>query len=149
MTESKKRLPITDAEWEVMRVAWAQEKVTSKEAAAILNEKKEWKGNTVKTLLSRLVEKKMLGTEKSGNKFIYYPLVEERKSIDTLSEEILEKICNTKAGKLIEQLISISELSVKDIASLEKALDEKKKTAVEKVICNCVPGQCSCHLNHG
>lgn len=149
MNEANKKLPITDAEWEVMRVAWAQGKVTSKEAAGILNEKMDWKGNTVKTLLSRLVDKEMLGTEKVGNKFIYYPLMEERKSIENLSEEILGKICNTKAGKLIEQLIELSELSVADVAQLEATIQGKKKTAIEKVICNCVPGQCSCHLIHG
>lgn len=44
---------ITDAEWEVMRVIWTQGKTTSREVHTLLNEKKEWKSTTVKTLLSR------------------------------------------------------------------------------------------------
>ena len=59
---------ITDAEWEVMRVIWTQGKTTSREVHTLLNEKKEWKSTTVKTLLSRLTDKGLVGTEKAGNK---------------------------------------------------------------------------------
>ena len=55
---------ITDAEWEVMRVIWTQGKTTSREVHTLLNEKKEWKSTTVKTLLSRLTDKGLVGTEK-------------------------------------------------------------------------------------
>ncbi|MGH2335515.1 BlaI/MecI/CopY family transcriptional regulator, partial [Enterococcus faecalis] len=75
---------ITDAEWEVMRVIWAQGKSTSREVQPLLNEKKECKSTTVKTLLSRLTDKVLVVTEKAGNKYIYYPLVEERQSVETV-----------------------------------------------------------------
>lgn len=137
---------ITDAEWEIMRVVWAQKETTSKEVTNILNSKTEWKTTTVKTLLSRLVDKKMLGTKPLGNKFIYFPIVEERQSIDALSEDILTKICSRKVGTFVETILSESLLSFEDIEKIEKLLQEKRKTAVEKVPCNCTPGQCQCHL---
>ncbi|MBO0440016.1 CopY/TcrY family copper transport repressor [Enterococcus sp. DIV0212c] len=146
MSDKKKALNITDAEWEVMRVAWATNETTSKEVTAILNEKTEWKSTTVKTLLSRLVEKGMLGTQRNGNKFTYFPLVEERKSIDVLSEEMLSKICSKKVGKVLESMINDSTLSFDDIDELSALLEEKRKTAVTVVPCNCIPGQCQCHL---
>ena len=62
---------ITDAEWEVMRVVWANGRVTSKEIISILKEKMDWKQATIKTLLGRLVEKGALNTEQEGRKFIY------------------------------------------------------------------------------
>lgn len=62
---------ITDAEWEVMRVVWANGRVTSKEIISILKEKMDWKQATIKTLLGRLVEKGVLNTEQEGRKFIY------------------------------------------------------------------------------
>ena len=146
MSDKKKTLAITDAEWEIMRVVWATQATTSKEVTEILNEKTEWKSTTVKTLLSRLVEKEMLGTKRNGNKFIYYPLVEERRSIDALSKDLLEKICSKKVGKVLETIINNSTLSFTDIDHLEKLLQEKKKTSVEVVPCNCITGQCQCHL---
>jgi len=62
---------ISEAEWEVMRVVWSNNQVTSKLVIEILKEKKSWSVSTIKTLLSRLVEKDMLQTEKIGNKFLY------------------------------------------------------------------------------
>lgn len=146
MSENKKSLKITDAEWEVMRVAWTTKETTSKEVTAALNEKTEWKSTTVKTLLSRLVDKGMLGTKRTGNKFIYFPLVEERSSIEILSQELLTKVCSKKVGKVLESIINDSLLSIDDIARLETLLKEKQKTAVKEVPCNCIPGQCQCHL---
>lgn len=148
MSEKKKILNITDAEWEVMRVAWATNETTSKEVTEILNEKTEWKSTTVKTLLSRLVDKEMLGTKKVGNKFVYFPLIEERKSIDALSAEMLAKVCSKKVGNVLESIIEDSQLSFSDIEHLEKLLQEKRQTAVDEVQCNCIPGQCQCRLVH-
>lgn len=137
---------ISDAEWEIMRVVWAQKETTSKAVTAILNNKTEWKATTVKTLLSRLVEKKMLATKPLGNKFIYFPIVAERQSIEALSEAILTKICSRKVATFVETILSASLLSFDDIEKIEKLLQAKRQTAVEKVPCNCTPGQCQCHL---
>lgn len=142
MTEPK----ITDAEWEVMRVVWAQQETTSNDVYTILNEKMQWKKNTIKTLLSRLTEKQLLATKPSGNKFIYYPLIEERQSLHTLSDELLGRVCSKKVGQIVEMIVQESTLSYADIERLEQLLQEKKKSAVDEVPCNCLPGQCQCHL---
>jgi len=110
----------------------------------ILNEKTDWKNTTVKTLLKRLVEKDMLTTEKVGNKFIYTPLVEQKKSVQNVTDDLLAKLCVTKVGNLIETIIADSDLSFDDIDRIEELLKEKRKTAVETVMCNCTPGQCKC-----
>ena len=68
---------ITDSEWEVMRVVWANQEVTSKEIVEILEQKKAWKPARTKTFIGRLVRKDMLKTEKVGNKFIYSTDVSE------------------------------------------------------------------------
>ena len=137
---------ITDAEWEVMRVSSTQGKTTSREVHTLLNEKKEWKSTTVKTLLSRLTDKGLVGTEKVGNKYIYYPLVEERRSVETVADELLAKVCSRKVGSVVETILTESQLSYDDLDRLEELLKEKRKTAVESVPCNCIPGQCQCHL---
>ena len=137
---------ITDAEWEVMRVIWTQGKTTSREVHTLLNEKKEWKSTTVKTLLSRLTDKGLVGTEKVGNKYIYYPLVEERRSVETVADELLAKVCSRKVGSVVETILTESQLSYDDLDRLEELSKEKRKTAVESVPCNCIPGQCQCHL---
>ncbi|WP_024620862.1 CopY/TcrY family copper transport repressor [Metaclostridioides mangenotii] len=144
MVDHNKKQNISPAEWEIMRVVWAKGETTSKEVFNILNEKTDWKNTTVKTLLKRLVEKDMLTTEKVGNKFIYTPLVEQKKSVQNVTDDLLAKLCVTKVGNLIETIIADSDLSFDDIDRIEELLKEKRKTAVETVMCNCTPGQCKC-----
>lgn len=130
---------ITDAEWEVMRIVWTQGATTSKEVQQLLNQKTEWKTTTVKTLLARLVEKELLTTEKVGNKFIYRSLIEEKSGIQLETDELLDKICAKEVGAVLKTIIDESSLSVEDIEQLEKALQKKKKKAVDVILCNCTP----------
>ena len=69
---------ITDAEWEVMRVVWANDLVTSKTVISVLKEKMDWTESTIKTILGRLVEKGVLNTEQEGRKFIYTANIVEK-----------------------------------------------------------------------
>ncbi len=140
---------ITDSEWEVMRVVWALEEVTSKEISHVLQQKMDWKPATTKTFIGRLVKKGMLQTEKSGNRFIYTAAVSEEDSLNTLKAGLFHHICSRAVGKMIADLIGEATLSHDDIAMLEEILQNKKKDAVDQVICNCVPGQCTCKKDHG
>jgi len=139
---------ITDSEWEVMRVVWTNNKVTSKEIIQVLERKKGWKPPTTKTFIGRLVKKGMLNTEKDGNRYLYTASVNEDESIKGATSELFELICNKEVGKTIAELISEATLSYEDIALLEEALKVKKKDAVDEVECNCTPGQCHCQSHH-
>lgn len=143
---------ITDAEWEVMRIVWTNNKATSKEISQVLEKKKGWKSATTKTLIGRLVKKGMLNTETQGNRYLYTASVNEDESIKGVTTELFELICNKEVGKTITELISKATLSHNDIAMLEEVIKMKKKDAVEEVECKCVPGQCHCqdhnHMKH-
>jgi hypothetical protein len=55
-------------------------------------------------------------------------------------------VCSRKVGSVVETILTESQLSYDDLDRLEELLKEKRKTAVESVPCNCIPGQCQCHL---
>ena len=139
---------ITDAEWEVMRVVWANDRVTSKKIISVLKEKMDWTQSTIKTILGRLVEKGVLDTEQEGRKFIYTANIEEKEAVRDCVEDIFKRICNKKVGNVIGSIIEDHVLSFDDIDRLEKILEMKKSFAVEEVDCNCPEGQCDCHLHH-
>ena len=139
---------ITDAEWEVMRVVWANDRVTSKKVISILQEKMDWTQSTIKTILGRLVEKGVLNTEQEGRKFIYIANIEEKEAVRDYAEDIFNRICNKKVGNVIGSIIEDHVLSFDDIKRLEEILEKKKAFAVEEVDCNCPEGQCECNLHH-
>ena len=135
---------ITGAEWEVMRVVWANEEVTSKFVSQVLGEKMQWKHTTVKTLLNRLLEKNVLKKRESGNKYIYYTEYNEQEIAEKYVTETFDRICKTKVGGMIKELIEKSLLSRKDLENIEKIVKEKKKNAPKKIKCMCIEGQCNC-----
>lgn len=141
-------IKITDAEWEVMRVAWAKETVTSKEIRVILENKKRWKAATIKTLIGRLVDKGALRTIKEGNKFIYSAAVTEEESMDSYTDDVLSRVCHKQSGHVISNMIAEATLSKVDIAMLKKLLEQKENTALDEIPCECALGQCECHLHH-
>ncbi len=144
---SKIKPNISDAEWEIMRVVWANQTVTSKQITEIVKEKMNWKQATIKTLIGRLVEKGMLKTEAVGNKYLYSPLISEEESLKSKTSDFFDHLCNRKVGTTIAELVREATLSHMDIQMLEELLKQKKAEAVVVVPCNCIPGQCECQ-NH-
>ena len=139
-------IQISEAEREVMRVVWANKSITSREIIDILEDKMNWKESTIKTLIGRLVDKNVLNTKKEGRKFIYSANISEETTIQSYSKDILSNVCNTHHSFVIRQFIEEAKLSADDIEELIQLLEEKAKTAPEVVPCECVPGQCECHL---
>ena len=142
-----KKQHITDAEWEVMRVVWANSEVTSKFVAEVLCEKMNWKQATIKALLNRLLEKNILKKREIGNKYIYSTDFTEKEVANSYILETFDKICKTKVGEMIGKVIENSELSFDDLDLILKAVEKKRKTAVKEVLCDCVEGQCNCKHN--
>lgn len=139
-----KKQHITDAEWEVMRVVWANSEVTSKFVTEVLCEKMNWKQSTIKTLLNRLLEKNILKKREIGNKYIYSTDFTEKEVANSYILGTFDKICKTKVGEMIGKVIENSELSFGDLDLILKAVEEKRKTAVKEVLCDCLEGQCNC-----
>lgn len=138
---------ITDAEWEVMRVVWANNEVTSRFVTKVLCEKMRWKQATIKTLLNRLLEKGVLKKREVGNRYIYSTDFTEKEVANSYILGTFNKICKTKVGEMIGKVIENSELSFDDLELILKAVEEKRNTAVKEVLCDCVKGQCNCEHN--
>lgn len=128
---------ISDAELEVMNILWEKDSATSRELSSILEKKKDWKNTTVKTLLSRLVDKGFLRTEKVSNYFVYSALISKESTLEYLTRNFNSNICSKSVADVIYQLINDNDLSSDDISRLENLL--KKKTANDNIKCNCIP----------
>lgn len=136
---------ITNAEWEVMRVVWTLQEVTSSQLIAALGENKAWSASTIKTLLTRLVEKGMLTSRREGRRFWYRALMTEDEGQWSRVSETFSKICLTKHGALLEKLLIETPLTEEDIIAFETLLEQKCQKPVARIVCQCLPEQCSCH----
>lgn len=135
-------MKISNAEWQVMKVIWAKGEVTSREIIETVATKFEWTPSTVKTLLSRLVEKQCITTKKVGNKFHYSSRFTEAESIEEIIREVNEKMCAVKLPNVIADLITQSEFTADDLERIEAIIHLKRQEVVECITCNCLVCDC-------
>lgn len=135
---------ISAAEWQVMRVLWANPGRSSQEIILALQEGFDWQASTIKTLLGRLKAKQYLKMEKKEGKYRYYPLVEEEQHIKEQVQILLAGICSTKQVHLIELILETGHFSKKQLNQLARNVQQLEKTAPTSLSCHCLSGQCTC-----
>jgi BlaI family penicillinase repressor len=118
---------ISDAEHAVMEVLWKRAPLTATEVADRVVEEKDWSLQTVKTLLSRLAAKAVVGTERDGRRFLYSPLVERDAYLTGVSRNFVDRLFGGKVMPLVAHLAEADELSADDIREIEELLRELKK----------------------
>ena len=118
---------ISDAEHAVMEVRWKRAPMTATEVADQLVQQKDWSLQTVKTLLSRLAAKAVVGTEREGRRFLYSPLVERDAYLTGVSRNFVDRLFGGKVMPLVAHLAEADELSADDIREIEELLRELKK----------------------
>lgn len=136
----EKESTISDSEWEVMRIIWTLEPVSSTKIIQELQAKKNWSESTIKTLLRRLVKKKLLTTTKEGRHFIYSANVNQTQVMTEAAEELLNRMCDMHKGEVLLQLIANSPISKSDLSKIKEIIATKEKDAPYMVPCNCLPG---------
>lgn len=121
-----KQMPsISDAEWQIMKVLWAQSPLSANEIVEKLEGSCSWKPKTIKTLIGRLVAKKALSYNNDNRTYFYYPIVEEQDCVLSESESFVKKVFNGSVNVMIANFLENKQLSKKEIAELKKILDEK------------------------
>ena len=77
MLKLKKLPKISDAEWEVMKIIWKNDSITSTKIIKKLQEKTNWKASTIKTLINRLLNKEAINFTKEGKEYYYFSIISE------------------------------------------------------------------------
>lgn len=116
---------ISDAEWQVMQVVWEHGAATAADVIAALSNKTGWRHRTVRTLLSRLVDKGVLAAQADGNRYLYRSLVARSKCVREESRSFLKKVFGGDTAELLVHFVRGAELPPERIEELKRLLDEK------------------------
>ncbi len=112
-----KKLP--DAEFDIMKVVWANEPpITSVMIMEQLGKARNWKIQSVITLLLRLVERGFLRTEKGAKDRTYYPLVEKEDYLKFETDSFMKRFHDDSFKQLVSTLYGDKALSDADVAEL-------------------------------
>ena len=118
---------ISDAEHAVMEVLWRSSPQSAAEVCDAVCGERGWSMPTVKTLLSRLVQKGALETQPDGRRYLYTPLIARSSYVGTESKRLVERLFGGRAAPLFAHLAESEALSDDDIAEIERLLQEMRK----------------------
>ena len=113
-----RRLP--DSELEVMKLLWqANSALSITDFREKLQISKGWEPATIKTLVSRLVSKGVIRQEKR-NIYYYSPLISETEYNAWATGDLIKRLYNGSAKKLVSALVHSDDLTKEDIDELQK-----------------------------
>jgi BlaI family penicillinase repressor len=116
---------ISDAEWDVMKVVWDHGPLTSGEVVKRLADERHWKPRTVKTLLSRLVQKRAVAAAERDGRFLYSAKVARHALARREAKTFLARVFDGAVAPALVHFIQDADLSPRDIAELKKVLDRE------------------------
>ena len=120
---------VSNSELELMKIVWANGGRAL--YAHIMEELSKvgftWQKNTVITLLSRLVEKGLLKTNKIGRRNEYTAVISEQDYRAAQPQMLLNKFYEGSARGLVSTLIEREMLSAEDYEELNRFWEEEKK----------------------
>jgi len=118
---------ISEAEHAVMEVLWDRGTATAADVCEAVCAQRDWSLATVKTLLSRLVQKRAIETRPDGRRYLYSPMIERADYVGGESRRLVDRLFGGKAASLVAHLAESEALTEDDLTEIETFLKELKK----------------------
>ena len=110
-----------------MEALWDQEgSASAQEIYDAVGAARDWSLATVKTLLSRLVQKQAIATAPDGRRFLYTPTIARSDYVGGESRRLVDKLFGGRAASLVAHLAQSEALTEDDLTEIEALLKELK-----------------------
>ena len=120
---------MSDSEKEIMKLIWDQggAMTISELLDQIERTGHDWKRTTVRTFISRLIDKGMLISQKEGRGARYVARISEEEYLKTQSVQFVNQVFGGNVSTLLTSLFGQQCLGSKDIEELEKFWEQGKE----------------------
>ena len=118
-------MKLTKAEWQIMNALWQAHPATARDVMERLPAGVKWAYTTIKTMLTRLVEKQAVSEAKQGNTSVYDPLVSQRKARISAFRSLVDQAFDGAMGPLVHFLVEEKQLTPKQQAELVTLLQDE------------------------
>lgn len=124
---SQPTVKLSDLQITVMKVLWQHGKLSVSQTHQYLNQSRELALTTVATLLKRMQEKGIVGHEKQGRQYLYFPLVTESEVKTSMLSNILTSLFDGKADELVHHLVAQDDVAEDDLKKIEQLLKKDQQ----------------------
>lgn len=123
------KLPqISEAEYEIMKILWADSPLSTNEICARAQKTHSWNQKTIHTLLTRLTNKKVLTYEQRGRMYYYSPLIEQDNYLKQENHLFLNRFYDGNVAPMLSSLLSDTKLTDSELKNLYDIIDSKRKS---------------------
>jgi predicted transcriptional regulator len=91
---------------------------------AALEGEQHWQEATIKTLLNRLLKKKVIRAQKDGRRFLYSPVVMRDQWVLNVSKGLLDRLFAGRIAPLAAHFSRHGKLTKRDVAELKRLIAE-------------------------
>lgn len=124
MNKKIDRLP--DAEIEVMKVIWNNDTpISTVKIKEVLDSKRIWNLSALQTILSRLVKRGFLITEKQGKNRYYNFIITEDEYLSIINKSFLERLNDNSIKKFVLSLCNSNSISEEELIEIKKIIEDK------------------------
>ena len=117
---------LSRAEFDILRVLWKNGRQSVREVHDIVHETYGWAYSTTKTMMDRMVKKKLLKVEKLRNLHLYRAAVTPSQAKKSEIARTLKRAFNDSLTPMMQFLIENDQMSDEDYTELEKLIKQKK-----------------------
>lgn len=114
----------TDAELAILRVLWARGPSTVREVAREMGRESAY--TTILKLLQIMTEKELVRRDESPRTHVYEAAWTEGETQQQLVTDLLEKVFDGSASKLVMQALAGRKTSRKELDEIRKLLDQQR-----------------------
>lgn len=115
---------ISETEWEIMRIVWKRQPVTSADVIAELQRADpSWRAVTAKTLLNRLVRKGALCFESIGRLYHYSAKVSETECVAAATRSFLDRVFGGSLTGMMTHYVENKKLTKAQLNDLRRLLE--------------------------
>jgi BlaI family penicillinase repressor len=126
---SKPTVELTEAEWSVIKAVWESEPCTAPAIQEKLFKPTGWTYSTVRTLMDRMVAKRVLKAKKEGKLTIYHSAVTRRQAQHGELFYTLKHAFNGALTPMVQCLLESRDLDATELAQLESMIAARKKSS--------------------
>ena len=117
-------MKLTEAEWQIMKALWQNFPATTRQIAERLPDEINWAYTTIKTMLTRLADKKVVKETKKGNVGFYEPIMTRQNAQRNALKSLVNQAFDGAFGPLMHFLVEDQKVTDKQKEDLMKALKE-------------------------
>ncbi len=120
-------MKLTDTEWQIMNCLWERYPATARGIAERLPKEVKWAYTTIRTLLTRLVDKGAVKEYKQGITCNYEPVLKQEEAQRSAFKTLLNQAFDGAFGPMLHFLVNDQSLTDAQRQALAEALEAQSK----------------------